>query len=238
MSTDNSNRLGPSRDRRPSSRLAADNNVARPALPSHRESIALAHAQKARAAADTGALSIPQVPSAQEQLNRDDCHSDSVTESSPQITPTVSQPDSVSTPTTFSFETRERACCKDLLGATLGTVQTLERYKLARRSTCPQAPHLVDSFLFSYCSLSYVLQTASFRQQNSLQDSLHVPAGHASNSLLSLGQPIPSRYPFAFLNLARGGQHVIHRLTFLRLLACDCDTTEQEHLNSRIARDA
>jgi hypothetical protein len=95
MSTDNSNRLGPSRDRRPSSRLAADNNVARPALPSHRESIALALAQKARAAADAGALSIPQVPSAQEQLNRDDGHSDSVTESSPQITPAVSQPDTV-----------------------------------------------------------------------------------------------------------------------------------------------
>src|ERR1700678_3328147 len=98
MSTDNSSRLGPLRDRRPSSRLAGDDNVAQPALSSHRESIALAHAQRVLADAHNpppSALSIPGVNSAQGQLNRDNGHSDSVAGSSQPITPTVPQPDIV-----------------------------------------------------------------------------------------------------------------------------------------------
>jgi hypothetical protein len=80
MSTDNSNRLGPLRDRRPSSRLAADNNVAQPALSSHRKTIALVRARKAHTAADapSSALSTPGINSTQEQQNWDDGHSELV----------------------------------------------------------------------------------------------------------------------------------------------------------------
>jgi hypothetical protein len=110
MSIDNSNRLGPLRDRRPSSRLAADNNVAQPALSSHHKSIALVRARKAHTAADapSSALSTPGVNSAQGQLNRDDSHSESVAGSSQPITSTVSWPDSVG-PLTDSGSESERS---------------------------------------------------------------------------------------------------------------------------------
>jgi hypothetical protein len=108
MSTDNSNRLGPLRDRRPSSRLAADNNVAQPALSSHRKTIALVRARKAHTAADapSSALSTPGINSTQEQQNRDDGHSESVAGSSQPITSTVSWPasDSVGPPTDSGAE--------------------------------------------------------------------------------------------------------------------------------------
>ena len=113
MSTDISNRLGPLHDRCPSSRLAADNNVAQPALSSHRESIALAHAQRAHAAAHAppSALSTPGVNSAQGEPNRDNGHSDSVAQLSQPITPAVSsQPDSFG-PLTDSGSESERSPC-------------------------------------------------------------------------------------------------------------------------------
>jgi hypothetical protein len=47
-------------------------------------------------------------------------------------------------------------------------------------------------------------------------------------------QPLPIHIP----SPGSRGQHVIRRLASLRLLPCDCDTTEQEHLNSRITPNA
>jgi hypothetical protein len=61
-------------------------------------------------------------------------------------------------------------------------------------------------------------------------------SGRASNSLSSLSTAV-SPLPTRFSAPGPRGQHIIHRLASLRILACDCDTTEQEHLNSRIARD-
>jgi hypothetical protein len=62
-------------------------------------------------------------------------------------------------------------------------------------------------------------------------------SGRASNCLSSLGQSVPSRYPFAFRHPARGSS-MSSTVTPLRLLACHCDTTKQEHLNPRVAREA
>ena len=112
MSTDYRNRLGLLRDRRPSSRLAADNNVAQPVLSSHCESIALAHTQRARAAdaydPPPSALSTSGVDSAQGQLNRDDTRPDLPAASLQPIIPTILQPDGVG-PTTDSGMESERS---------------------------------------------------------------------------------------------------------------------------------
>ena len=56
----------------------------------------------------------------------------------------------------------------------------------------------------------------------------------AFESWPAYSQPLPIRIP----SPSPRGQHVIHRLTSLRLLACYCDTTKQEYVNSGIARDA
>lgn len=48
--------------------------------------------------------------------------------------------------------------------------------------------------------------------------------------------PLPIRIS-SILSPDPRGQHVIHGLAFLRLLACHCHTTKQEQLDSRTARD-
>jgi hypothetical protein len=63
-------------------------------------------------------------------------------------------------------------------------------------------------------------------------------SGRASNLLSSLGQPIPSRYPFAFRHPARVGNMSSAGSPPFAFLACHCDTTKQEHINPQIARDA